>query len=138
MFRIGPGGSETVLYSFASQPNDGNEPLGWLVQGSGGNLYGTTVKGGSGNGTLYELTVPLTIATNQITQIRLIGTNVVLSILSAPGDTYQLLSTTNLAAAAWSNVTGAAVTNSSGGLITVTNFGGAMGAQTFYRFAIGP
>jgi uncharacterized repeat protein (TIGR03803 family) len=137
VFRISPNGSETVLYSFGSQPNDGNEPLGWLVQGDGGNFYGTTLKGGAGNGTLFKLTVPLNIATNQITQIRLAGTNVVLGILSAPGKTYQLQSATD-PTAAWSNVTGASVTNSAGGLLTVTNFGGAVGLRRFYRFSISP
>jgi uncharacterized repeat protein (TIGR03803 family) len=100
VFRISPGGSETVLYSFGSQPNDGNEPLGWLVQANGGNLYGTTLNGGAGTeGTIFELTGAIAYPTNQITQIRLAGTNVVLGILSATGDTYQLQSTTNLVTA---------------------------------------
>ncbi len=138
VFRTSPGGSETVLYSFGSQPNDGNAPLGGLVQANGGNLYGTTLNGGAGNGTIFELTGAIAYSTNQITQIRLVGTNVVLGILSAPGDTYQLQSTTNLATAAWSNVPGASVTNSVGGLLTTTNFGGAVGPQRFYRFSISP
>ncbi len=139
VFRISPGGSETILYSFGSQLNDGNEPLGALVQANGGNLYGTTAKGGAGtNGTIFELTGAIAYPTNQITQIRLAGTNVVLGILSATGDTYQLQSTTNLANTAWSNVTGASVTNSVGGLLNVTNLGGAVGPQRFYRFLISP
>lgn len=139
VFRISPGGSETVPYSFGSQPNDGNEPLGGLVQANGGNFYGTTLNGGAGtNGTIFELTGAIAYSTNQITQIRLVGTNVVLGILSAPGDTYQLQSTTNLVTAAWSNVPGASVTNSVGGLLTTTNFGGAVGPQRFYRFSISP
>ena len=137
VFRISPGGSETVLYSFGSQPNDGNEPLGWLVQANGGNLYGTTLNGGAGTeGTIFELTGAIAYPTNQITQIRLAGTNVVLGILSATGDTYQLQSTTNLVAEAWSNVIGASVTNSAGGRLNITNFGGAVGPQRFYRFSI--
>jgi uncharacterized repeat protein (TIGR03803 family) len=139
VFRISPGGSETVLYSFGSQPNDGNEPLGGLVQANGGNLYGTTLNGGAGTeGMIFELTGAIAYPTNQITQIRLAGTNVVLGILSATGDTYQLQSTTNLATAAWSDVTGASVTNSIGGLLNATNFGGAVGPQRFYRFSISP
>jgi uncharacterized repeat protein (TIGR03803 family) len=137
VFRISPGGSETVLYSFGSQPNDGNEPLGWLVQANGGNLYGTTLNGGAGTeGTIFELTGAIAYPTNQTTQIRLAGTNVVLGILSATGDTYQLQSTTNLVAEAWSNVIGASVTNSAGGRLNITNFGGAVGPQRFYRFSI--
>jgi len=139
VFRISPGGSETVLYSFGSQPNDGNEPLGGLIQANGGNLYGTTLKGGAGtDGMIFELTGVIAYATNQITQIRLAGTDVVLGILSATGDMYQLQSTTNLVTAAWSDVTGASVTNSVGGLLNTTNFGGAVGPQRFYRFLISP
>jgi uncharacterized repeat protein (TIGR03803 family) len=138
VFRLSPGGSESVLYSFGSQPNDGNDPLGWLTQGAEGNFYGTTAKGGSGNGTIFQLTGALIYSTNQITQIRLVGTNVILGILSAPGDTYQLQSTTNLATADWSNVTGVSVTNSVGGLLNATNFGGSVGQQRFYRLSISP
>jgi uncharacterized repeat protein (TIGR03803 family) len=138
VFRISPGGGETVFYSFGSQPNDGNEPLGALVQANGGNIYGTTLNGGVGNGMIFELTGAIAYPTNQITQIQLAGTNVVLGILSAPGDTYQLQSTTNLVTAAWSDVTGASVMNSVGGLLTTTNFGGAVGPQRFYRFSISP
>jgi hypothetical protein len=38
----------------------------------------------------------------------------------------------------WVNVPGVSVTNSIGALLTVTNFGGAVGPQGFYRFAITP
>jgi uncharacterized repeat protein (TIGR03803 family) len=139
VFRMSPGGSETVLYAFGSQTNDGASPLGSLIQASGGTLFGTTEFGGAGaKGTIFELTGTIIYPTNQITQIQLAGTNVVLGILSAPGDTYQLQSTTNLVPAAWSNVTGASVTNSTGNLLNVTNFGGAVGPQRFYRFSISP
>jgi uncharacterized repeat protein (TIGR03803 family) len=137
LFRISLSGSETILYSFGSQTNDGVNPLGSLIQDSDGNFFGTTEYGGAGaNGTIFELTGALIYSTNQITQIRLVGTDVVLGILSAPGDTYQLQSTTNLVTAAWSNVIGASVTNSAGGLLNMTNFGGAIGPQRFYRFSI--
>ena len=42
VFRISPSGSYTNLYSFASSPNDGVNPVAGLVQGSDGNFYGTT------------------------------------------------------------------------------------------------
>jgi len=49
-----------VLYSFGSNPNDGNLPNGGLVFDKSGNLYGTTQYGGSGSecqfcGTVFEL-----------------------------------------------------------------------------------
>jgi uncharacterized repeat protein (TIGR03803 family) len=47
----------TVLHSFACFPNDGQAPLGSLVQDSAGNIYGTTYAGGAfGWGTVYEIT----------------------------------------------------------------------------------
>jgi uncharacterized repeat protein (TIGR03803 family) len=56
----GRGWSETVLYDFCSQANcnDGESPNGLFVDSSG-NLYGTTVHGGSpGYGVVFELTPP--------------------------------------------------------------------------------
>ena len=48
---------ETVIYQFgAGGPNDGAEPNGGLVFDAAGNMYGTTVAGGSlGFGTAFEL-----------------------------------------------------------------------------------
>jgi uncharacterized repeat protein (TIGR03803 family) len=48
---------ETVIYQFgAAGPNDGAEPNGGLVFDTAGNLYGTTIVGGSANaGTAFEL-----------------------------------------------------------------------------------
>src|ERR1700690_2760783 len=45
---------ETVLYSFISNP-DGAFPFSGLTFDPSGNLYGTTFGGGSGTGTVYEL-----------------------------------------------------------------------------------
>jgi uncharacterized repeat protein (TIGR03803 family) len=50
--------AESILYEFgASGSGDGNNPYGGLVMDSKGNLYGTTVNGGtSGIGMVYQLT----------------------------------------------------------------------------------
>ena len=46
---------ETVLWSFNG--TDGNLPWDSLILDSAGNLYGTTVQGGSnGNGVVFEVT----------------------------------------------------------------------------------
>jgi uncharacterized repeat protein (TIGR03803 family) len=50
----GNGWCETVLYSFISTP-DGAFPFSGLTLDSSGNLYGTTVGGAGGTGTVYEL-----------------------------------------------------------------------------------
>jgi uncharacterized repeat protein (TIGR03803 family) len=57
IFKLAPGGTETVLYSFCSQAKcaDGADPVTPLIL-KGGNLYGTTETGGAGNkGTVFEI-----------------------------------------------------------------------------------
>jgi uncharacterized repeat protein (TIGR03803 family) len=55
VFRITPAGVETVLYSFLGG-SDGELPSAPLVEGSDGNLYGTTPFGGSKDGTIFRIT----------------------------------------------------------------------------------
>jgi len=65
VFEFTPNGvggwKETVLYSFGVNPTDGIQPVGGVVFDSQGNLYGTTLAGGTGPlcgigcGTLYKL-----------------------------------------------------------------------------------
>ena len=66
VFKITPGGAESVLYTFGS-PNpaddcrdaglaDGVDPQAALVQGRDGALYGTTLNGGAG-GTAFKVTL---------------------------------------------------------------------------------
>ncbi len=134
VFRINTSGSLTVLQSIVS----GSAPNG-LMQGSDGNFYGTTQQGGTySNGTVFRFSIPLNPPANQIASIQRAGTNLVLSIPSVAYETYQLQFTTDLTSGIWSNVPVVSVTNSIGGPLTLTNFGGAVGPQAFYRFAITP
>lgn len=56
VFRIGPLGRETVLYSF-SGGTDGSTPGASVVEDSAGNLYGVAQNGGAfGYGTVFKLT----------------------------------------------------------------------------------
>jgi uncharacterized repeat protein (TIGR03803 family) len=62
VFKLAPGGTETVLYRFCSRSGcaDGDGPNGGLVMDRRGNLYGTTATGGtsctqSGCGTVFKL-----------------------------------------------------------------------------------
>ena len=60
VFKITKGGTLSTLYSFCSQSGcaDGEFPQTGLVQASNGNLYGTTILGGtSGSGTIFEITL---------------------------------------------------------------------------------
>jgi uncharacterized repeat protein (TIGR03803 family) len=59
VFKMDPTGVETVLYNFTGG-SDGSRPNAGLVRDSGGNLYGTTVEGGSstcslGCGVVFKL-----------------------------------------------------------------------------------
>jgi uncharacterized repeat protein (TIGR03803 family) len=47
--------TEKVLYSFTSFTSDGSEPEDGLIADSSGNLYGTTVLGGFGAGTVFKI-----------------------------------------------------------------------------------
>jgi len=69
LFKITPSGTLTTLYNFCSQSGcaDGQEP-GGLVQGTDGNLYGTTSAGGNascggGCGTIFKITTTGTLTT---------------------------------------------------------------------------
>jgi uncharacterized repeat protein (TIGR03803 family) len=147
VFRISPSGTETTLYSFVGSPTDGFDPSAGLVQGSDGNFYGTTYRGGThniingGDGTVFKLTIPLSpppYPINQITGIQKSGTNIVFKVVSIAGETYQLQYRNSLTSGSWSNIPGVSITNSIGSILTLTNFAGANQPQGFYRFDITP
>lgn len=59
VYKIAPGGAETVLYAFGSgnKVDDGYSPMGPVTLDAAGNLYGTTTTGHNGcrGGTVYEV-----------------------------------------------------------------------------------
>jgi uncharacterized repeat protein (TIGR03803 family) len=60
VFKLSKSGKETVLHSFSAYPSDGAAVSAGLVRDAAGNLYGTTVSGGSDhgkfdNGTVFKL-----------------------------------------------------------------------------------
>jgi uncharacterized repeat protein (TIGR03803 family) len=57
IFRINSNGVFTLLYTFPSNGRNGTSPLGSLFQHTDGNLYGTTSLGGSGDGTVFRITL---------------------------------------------------------------------------------
>ena len=141
VFKITPAGTLTPLWQFGSLQNhlDGLAPRAGLVQGSDGSFYGTAAYGGTNSqGTIFKLTVPLNPPPNQISSVSVAGTNIILTIPSVVGETYQLQYRADLASGDWSNVVDACVSNSIGGLLTFTNFDGASSPQGFYRFDITP
>src|ERR1039457_67276 len=65
VFKITQGGTLTTLYSFCSQTTctDGETPFAGLVQAADGDLYGTTIDGANGNGTIFKITPGGTLTT---------------------------------------------------------------------------
>jgi uncharacterized repeat protein (TIGR03803 family) len=63
-FRISSDGTYSNLYSFGASPSDAKYPYASLLQGSDGNLYGTTAGGGtSTNGTIFRMSLAGTLTT---------------------------------------------------------------------------
>ena len=58
VFEVSLNGMLTVLFSFGGFANDGSEPMGPLVRDGQGNLYGTTVVGGTGGGGIVFKVTP--------------------------------------------------------------------------------
>ena len=64
VFKLEPSGKEVVLHNFAGFPTDGETPTAGLIGDLAGNLYGTTLFGGSGHcassnigcGVIFKLT----------------------------------------------------------------------------------
>jgi uncharacterized repeat protein (TIGR03803 family) len=55
VYKVDPSGTETLLHSF-TDGTDGGYPVAGLVMDSAGNLYGTTVHGGSyGYGVVFKI-----------------------------------------------------------------------------------
>ena len=69
IFKLTLDGSLTTLYSFCSQVGctDGYQPYDPVVEGSDGNLYGTTYLGGGQYGTVFSLATGLQTSTPAVT-----------------------------------------------------------------------
>ena len=65
VFKITTTGKLTTLHSFCPETGcaDGEVPFAGLVQATDGNLYGTTVSGGLGQGTIFKITTSGTLTT---------------------------------------------------------------------------
>jgi len=101
IFKITTSGVFTALYSFAAG-SDGATPAALLIQGSDGNFYGTTARGGQGNnGTVFKMSLagPPVLQAVTLTQDTL-G----LAWDTVPGKTYQLQYTGVLGSTTWTNL----------------------------------
>lgn len=115
-FELSATGTETVLHSFGATATDGLNPYGKLLMGSSGNLYGTTVQGGSytsasvyGDGTVFEISPT--------------GGETVLYSFGDSGPTDG------------SNPHGALIMDSAGNLYGTTAYGGAHAHGTVFKIS---
>ncbi|MGC2473630.1 MAG: choice-of-anchor tandem repeat GloVer-containing protein [Candidatus Sulfotelmatobacter sp.] len=115
IFKISPAGKFTTLYYFCSQTNcaDGAGPVESLVQGTDGNIYGTTGAGGnSGGGTIFKITPGGVLTT-----------------------LYDFCSQPNCADGAGSEA--ALVQATDGNFYGTTTYGGSDNNGTVFRFSMG-
>lgn len=57
VYSVTPAGLETVVYAFSASAPDGNQPISRVLLGGDGNLYGTTLNGGTyGQAVIYRVT----------------------------------------------------------------------------------
>ncbi|HEX4158884.1 MAG TPA: choice-of-anchor tandem repeat GloVer-containing protein [Rhizomicrobium sp.] len=107
VFKLAPGGAETVLHAFASG-RDGANPGCGLIRDKAGNLYGTTFDGGPHNrGTVFRLAPD--------------GTETVLYAFAARSDGY--------------NPSGGVTRDKAGDLYGTTGLGGVNRRGTVFKLA---
>lgn len=139
IFRIDSIGTFTNLYRFTGMA-DGSDPEAGLIQGLDGSFYGTTYSGGASNaGTIFNfsLATPSGCSSNflpQISGIQVVGTNVVVTLPTIVCQSYQLEYSSTMTPTNWIS-TGSTVAGT-GNPIQLTDVGGAVQTQRFYRVEI--
>ena len=110
---------------------DGANPYAGLVQGNGGNVYGTTCRAGQGGtGTVFRLTI-----VPEFQAMTLTNRTLSLTWSTEAGGRYQLQWNADLSSSNWSNL-GGAITATGATLITTDSVTNA--ARRFYRLVLSP
>jgi hypothetical protein len=90
------------------------------------------------NSTLTAHFAPTGGITNQICNFQVLGSSALIWAQSVAGDNYQVQTRASMTTGSWANISGVVLSNSPGGLIILTNSGGAVGPQKFYRLQVTP
>jgi probable HAF family extracellular repeat protein len=112
---------------------------GWILVearciNDAGQIAGTGTFGGAGH---FFLLTPVTSAVApEIVGIQVSGTDAIIRFTTVAQASYSLLARTNLSTGNWSPVINSIV--GTGGVVTVTNSGGATFPAQFYRVAVSP
>lgn len=136
-FAVGATGTTPLSYQWRFN----GTPLGGATAGSYTVLNAQTNNAGdysvavtNNYGAVTSAVATLTVAVlvpPQITDIKIVGTNVLLSFTTMNGGTYFIEGKTNLATGAWSDLISNLAGN--GSVNTATNFGGAALLERYYR-----
>ena len=131
VFSVTPGGAFTNLVLFNN--SNGYHPVGVLVQGADGNLYGTTSEGGAnGLGTVFQLSIPMPPVIKSLT---LTNGVVTLSWSAVAGQTYQAQYSDDLTQTNWTFFSKPSVADS--GVMTATDSKGPTSSlHRFYRVVL--
>lgn len=132
LFRITTNGALTTLVWFNG--TNGRAPMGALMQGSDGYLYGTTSAGGLyDSGTVFRLTLPPPPPVFRT--VSQSAGRLFLTSSAIQGHTYQVQYSTNLPAANWTDLMGPVVATNT--TITVSDRIGP-DSRRFYRVLLLP
>ena len=108
----GTNGAQTTLYSFDENDAfvyaDGNFPEDTLVQGTGGNFYGTTTSGGDYNlGTVFSFSfTPPVVSAPVFQSVGQVGRLLIFTWSAVSNANYQLQYSTDLMQNNWTNLDG--------------------------------
>jgi uncharacterized repeat protein (TIGR03803 family) len=140
VFKITPQGTLTTLYSFCAQTNcsDGAQPSSTLVQGTDGDLYGTTSAGGDATcncGTAFRLTTGLSPFVRFIRDSRKVGQTVQILGQGFTGTTIVSFSGTPAAFTVKSDtyLTVTVPAGATTGLVTVATPSGTLSSNRIFR-----
>ena len=128
VFQVTTNGTFTLWHAFNG--TDGSNPSAALVQSSNGSLYGTTSRGASGSGTIFQL-----VPQPAIQSIWPTNGSFLISWSGMPNQHCQLQYNNSLSATTWSNL-GPSVTVTNGNLSALDS--PVMAPQRFYRVKVLP
>ena len=138
IFKVTPGGALTTLYNFCAETNcpDGFDPYGGLVQGTDGNLYGTTNYGGAnGFGTVFSLSLGLSPFVKTLPSSGKMGATVIIMGTNLTGADSVTFNGTATAFTVVSNseITATVPSGATSGVVSVTTPAGVLNSNQAFQ-----